>query len=146
MRLNWGTAFAIATTLGLATTAGGLGARVIPAGTVRHPMVNTRGANVVTDAVGRATDAERERLNFRGSLPPIQITGPQFVNAAQLVGLGFRRLTPGAGGLLIQTRFHDAMGTWHDYYVYNPQTHFVRYEMERLELDHAPLVPHRYRR
>ncbi|HEY6235255.1 MAG TPA: hypothetical protein VIW69_09170 [Candidatus Elarobacter sp.] len=89
----------------------------------------------MADATGRAADAERERLHYRGVLPPIQVSAPETVNAMRLVALGFKKVPPNAGGVLVQTRLHDADGTWRGFYVYDPQTHLVRFEMERLELD-----------
>ena len=118
-----------------ATVAPASAGRVIPAGTMRRPAAVLRQANLVADAAGRAADSERERLHYRGTLPQIQVSAPEAVNAVRLAALGFKRIPPNASGVLVQTRLHDADGTWRNFYVYDPQTHLIRFEMERLELD-----------
>ncbi len=110
-------------------------ARVIPAGMMRHPAVRLRQADIVADAMGRAIDAEQERLNYRGVLPRVQVSMPRAVTATQLAALGFKGFSPAASGVLVQSQVHDASGTWDSFYVYDPTTHFMRLEMERLTLD-----------
>jgi len=97
-----------------------------------------RNANLMVEARERTATSESERLNHRGQLPLIEVAPPQSVGAAQLAALGFKRIPAGAAGIPVQTRLHDSSGTWRNFYVFDPQTHFIRFEMERLELDKVP--------
>jgi len=97
-----------------------------------HHLAVFRNSNLVADAQARTEEAVREHVHYRGPMPLIRVSTPVSVNAQQLSALGFKSLRNGNGGVLVQTDVLDSAGNWRYYYVYDPQTHFVRYEMERL--------------
>lgn len=93
-----------------------------------------RHANVVADAAGRSMDEALRRQQFHGTRPVVTPSQPMAVNREQILAYGFRNVRPNASGILVQVSVHDTTGQYQDCYVYDAQTHFVKYQIENVIL------------
>ena len=93
-----------------------------------------RHANIVVDARERSIAEALERQKYRGPRPVATVAPPIAVGSAQIVALGFPRVSATASGVLVQVDVSDSTGRYRDLYVYDPQTHFIRFQIENVIL------------
>ena len=104
---------------------------------VQPAVFQPRHANIVVDARERSIAEALERQKYRGPRPLVTVGQPLAVGRAQIAALGFPHVSPTASGVLIQVDVSDSTGRYRDLYVYDPQTHFIRYQIENVILPGA---------
>jgi len=132
----------VAFVLGIAITSSStaVAATTMPA---RPAVFQPRHADIAADARGRSLSEALERQQYRGPRPVVMVTTPIAVGRAQIAALGFPHVSPSASGLFVQVDVSDSTGQYRDLYVYDPQTHFIRYQIENVIL---PSVVHASKR